>query len=46
VHRVLILDHSGNRNRFDFRRMSWDAANVHDAQFRYTPPAGTRRVTP
>ncbi len=45
VHRVLILDNAGNRNRFDFRRMSWAATSVRDNQFLWTPPRGTRRIT-
>lgn len=44
VHRVLILDSAGNRNRFDFRRMSWATTSVRDEQFRWTPPRGTRRI--
>lgn len=45
VDRVLILDHAGNRNRFDFSNINYRAridANV----FRWTPPAGTRRINP
>lgn len=43
VRRMLIIDSSGNRNRFDFTGLKFNG-NVNDAPFRYTPPAGTRRV--
>jgi len=45
VRRVLIVDAGGNRNRFDFSDMRWNP-RVTDASFRFTPPAGTRRVRP
>ena len=45
IQRVLILDAAGNRNRFDFRQMRFNR-EVPEARFRYTPPAGTRRVRP
>jgi len=45
VHRVLILDGSGNRNRFDFKAMRFN--RVTDSTiFEWQPPAGTRRVQP
>jgi outer membrane lipoprotein-sorting protein len=40
---VLIVDHAGNRNRFDFSNLRFDR-DVPDSRFRFTPPAGTRRV--
>lgn len=43
VRRVLIVDGSGNRNRFDFSEMKWNP-KAPDARFRFTAPAGTRRV--
>ncbi|MEM9074845.1 MAG: outer membrane lipoprotein carrier protein LolA [Myxococcota bacterium] len=45
IQRVLIIDSSGNRNRFDFRRPNFNA-NVGDDRFQYTPPRGTRRIRP
>lgn len=45
VRRVLIIDPNGNRNRFDFSAFEFNRAAADD-QFRYQPPAGTRRVTP
>ncbi len=45
IQRVLIIDSAGNRNRFDFREMRFNR-NVPEARFQFTPPAGTRRVTP
>lgn len=45
VHRVLIVDGSGNRNRFDFKSMKFN--RVTDAKpFEWQPPAGTRRIQP
>lgn len=45
VHRVLIVDGSGNRNRFDFKAMRFN--RVTDSKiFDWQPPAGTRRVNP
>lgn len=45
VHRVLIVDGSGNRNRFDFSGMRFN--RVLDAKpFEWQPPAGTRRIQP
>ncbi len=45
IQRVLIIDSSGNRNRFDFRNMRFPG-DIPDSRFRYRPPAGTRRVRP
>lgn len=47
VHRVLIIDHSGNRNQFDFRygRGAFNG-DVNTGMFNWTPPAGTRRIQP
>ncbi|MBK8172209.1 MAG: outer membrane lipoprotein carrier protein LolA [Sandaracinaceae bacterium] len=44
VDRVLILEHTGNRNRFDFTSMNY-RPTVDMNLFRWTPPAGTRRIT-
>lgn len=44
VDRVLILDHAGNRNRFDFSQTNY-RATIDPRVFRWTPPAGTRRIT-
>lgn len=46
VERVLIIDHAGNRNRFDFQRLNWSTPQADEALFRWQPPAGTRRVAP
>jgi outer membrane lipoprotein carrier protein len=43
VRRVLIVDHAGNRNRFDFSNLRFNR-DVPDSRFRFTPPPGTRRV--
>lgn len=43
VRRLVIIDAEGNRNRFDFTEMKFNAG-VADAVFRWAPPAGTRRV--
>ncbi len=45
IQRVLIIDSSGNRNRFDFTEMRFPR-DVPDSRFRYRPPAGARRVDP
>ncbi|MCG8557927.1 MAG: outer membrane lipoprotein carrier protein LolA [Proteobacteria bacterium] len=45
VRRVLIVDHDGNRNRLDFSKMSFNR-RVPDARFAWTPPKGTRKITP
>lgn len=43
VRRLLIVDAEGNRNRFDFTELAFNA-NVGDSTFRWQPPAGTHRV--
>lgn len=43
VRRILIIDSSGNRNRFDFTGLKFNG-NVGDGPFKYTPPPGTRKV--
>jgi outer membrane lipoprotein carrier protein len=43
VRRILIIDGSGNRNRFDFSGLKFNT-NVSDSPFKYTPPPGTRKV--
>lgn len=45
VHRVIIIDHSNNRNRFDFieQRLNRD---VPESVFRWRPPSNARRVQP
>jgi outer membrane lipoprotein carrier protein len=43
VRRMLIIDSSGNRNRFDFTGLKFNG-NVGAGAFSYTPPANTRRV--
>ena len=45
VRRVLIIDPSGNRNRFDFGKLRFNR-HVEPALFQWKPPAGTRRVKP
>lgn len=45
IQRVLIIDASGNRNRFDFSEMRFPR-DVPDARFRYRAPAGATRVQP
>ena len=45
VQRVLIIDASGNRNRFDFKNIKFNR-KLADARFEYEPPAGTHRVKP
>lgn len=45
VQRVLIIDPSGNRNRFDFIDLRFNRP-LPDTRFRFQPPAGTRRVRP
>ncbi len=45
VRRVLIVDATGNRNRFDFDDMEFDPT-LPTNTFRFTPPANARRVTP
>lgn len=43
VRRLLIIDASGNRNRFDFSAIKFNA-NVGTQLFEFKPPQGTRRV--
>jgi outer membrane lipoprotein carrier protein len=45
VHRVLIVDSSGNRNRIDFKAPRFNRA-VEARVFDWQPPKGTRRITP
>jgi len=43
VRRMLIVDSSGNRNRFDFTGLKFNSS-VDASAFKFTPPKGTRRV--
>ena len=43
VHRVLIQDHDGNLNRFEFTRMRFNRA-VSASRFEFSPPQGARRL--
>ena len=43
VHRVLIQDHEGNLNRFDFRRMRFNRP-LDESRFDFRPPSGARRI--
>jgi outer membrane lipoprotein carrier protein len=43
VRRILIVDSSGNRNRFDFSQLKFNG-NVASNHFEWQPPKGTRRV--
>jgi len=43
VRRLLIIDASGNRNRFDFSAIKFNG-NVGVQLFEFKPPQGTRRV--
>lgn len=45
IQRVLIIDSSGNRNRFDFKKMKFNRS-VDDKRFSFKPPKGTVRVKP
>lgn len=45
VLRMIIIDHDGNRNRFDFRNLEVNPT-ITDDVFEWTPPPNTRRVTP
>jgi outer membrane lipoprotein carrier protein len=45
VHRVLILDHANNRNRFDFVEQQLNR-EVADSVFSWRPPRGARRIQP
>lgn len=44
VHRVLIVDASGNRNRLDFKTPRFNRA-IDAKVFNWQPPKGTRKVT-
>lgn len=43
VRRLVIIDASGNRNRFDFTGLKFNSG-VTDATFEWVPPADARRV--
>lgn len=45
VHRVLIVDASGNRNRIDFKAPRFNRS-VEARVFDWQPPKGTRKVAP
>jgi outer membrane lipoprotein carrier protein len=45
VRRVLIVDATGNRNRFDFEELDFNSA-IPDARFQFRVPAGTRSIHP
>jgi len=45
IHRVLIIDHSNNQNRFDFTEQS-HSGQVAESAFRWRPPSNARRVQP
>ena len=45
VHRVLIVDGSGNRNRFDFQKPKFNQA-IEPKAFAYQAPKGARKVQP
>ena len=44
VHRVLIVDGSGNRNRLDFKAPKFNRP-IDGKVFNWAPPKGTRKVT-
>lgn len=44
VQRIVIIDHNGNRNRFDFSKFQFNSG-LSSQQFKFSPPEGTRRVT-
>jgi outer membrane lipoprotein carrier protein len=44
VHRVLIVDANGNRNRLDFKTPKFNRA-IDAKIFNWVPPKGTRKVT-
>jgi outer membrane lipoprotein carrier protein len=44
VHRVLIVDSAGNRNRIDFQAPKFNR-QVGEKTFTWQPPKGTRRIT-
>lgn len=43
VRRMLIQDHEGNLNQFDFQRMRFNRA-VSASRFEFRPPRGARRI--
>ena len=43
VRRVLVQDHDGNLNRFDFRRTRFNRP-VSERRFSFRPPRGARRI--
>lgn len=43
VRRILIIDESGNRNRFDFSAIKFNGG-VGEEPFRWAPPAGSRKL--
>lgn len=43
VRRVIVQDHAGNLNRFDFQRTQFNRA-VPAERFAFTPPRGARRI--
>jgi outer membrane lipoprotein carrier protein len=45
VQRVLIVDHSNNRNRFDFLDQHFNEA-IPETVFRWRPPGNARRIQP
>lgn len=45
VQRVMIIDSSGNRNRFDFEDFQWNP-RVTVGSFNYQPPSGVRCTVP
>jgi outer membrane lipoprotein carrier protein len=45
VSRTLVVDQPGNRNRMDFTNVQLNPG-IPDARFHFTPPNGTRIITP
>lgn len=45
VHRILIVDHAGNTNRFDLSRQE-ENARLPASSFSFRPPAAARRIEP
>jgi len=43
VHRVLIIDHDGNRNKFELASQRFNRP-MNDGAFAWSPPRGARRV--
>lgn len=43
VRRVIVQDHAGNLNRFDFQRTEFNRA-IAAERFAFTPPTGARRI--